>query len=38
MPVVSIYNGFRGGDRPKNAEKEYPEVCVTPRSAYEPWS
>lgn len=35
--ILRLYNGFRGGDRPKNAEKEYPEVCVTPRSAYEPW-
>ncbi len=35
--ILRLYAGFRGGDRPKNAEKEYPEVCVTPRSAYEPW-
>ncbi len=28
---------FRGGDRPKNAEREFPEVCVTPKGAYEPW-
>lgn len=35
--VLRIYHGFRGGDRPKNAEKEFPDVCVTPRGNYEPW-
>jgi site-specific DNA-methyltransferase (adenine-specific) len=35
--VLRLYTSFRGGDRPKNAEGEFPEVCVTPRSAYEPW-
>lgn len=35
--VIRLYRGFRGGDRPKLAEKEFPEVCVTPRGAYEPW-
>jgi hypothetical protein len=35
--VMRIYHGFRGGDRPKNAEEEFPEVCVTPRGTYEPW-
>jgi len=35
--VMRLYRGFRGGDRPKIAEKEFPEVCVTPRGAYEPW-
>lgn len=35
--VVRLYHGFRGGDRPKNAEKEFPSVCVTPRGNYEPW-
>lgn len=35
--VMRLYRGFRGGDRPKLAEKEFPEVCVTPRGAYEPW-
>lgn len=28
---------MRGGDRPKNAEKEFPQVSVMPRGAYEPW-
>lgn len=35
--IMRLYYGFRGGDRPKNAEKEFPEVCVTPKGAYEPW-
>lgn len=35
--VMRLYRGFRGGDRPKLAEQEFPEVCVTPRGAYEPW-
>lgn len=35
--VMRLYSGFRGGDRPKNAHDEFPEVCVTPRGAYEPW-
>ncbi len=35
--LLRLYTSFRGGDRPKNAETEFPEVCVTPRSAYEPW-
>lgn len=35
--IMRLYYGFRGGDRPKNAEKEFPEVCVTAKGAYEPW-
>ena len=35
--IMRLYYGFRGGDRPKNAEREFPEVCVTPKGAYEPW-
>jgi site-specific DNA-methyltransferase (adenine-specific) len=35
--IIRLYHGFRGGDRPKNAEKEFSEVCVTPRGNYEPW-
>jgi len=35
--VFRLYFGFRGGDRPKNAEREFPGVCVTPKGAYEPW-
>jgi len=35
--ILRIYHGFRGGDRPKNAESEFPQVCVSPRGNYEPW-
>jgi len=35
--LLRLYISFRGGDRPKGAEREFPDVCVTPRSAYEPW-
>jgi site-specific DNA-methyltransferase (adenine-specific) len=35
--IMRLYTSFRGGDRPKGAEQEFPEVCVTPRSAAEPW-
>ena len=35
--IMRLYFGFRGGDRPKNAEEEFPEVCVSPKGAYEPW-
>jgi site-specific DNA-methyltransferase (adenine-specific) len=28
---------MRGGDRPKNAHKEFSEVSVMPRSMFEPW-
>src|SRR5213596_2211063 len=35
--IMRLYFSFRGGDRPKNAEAEFPEVCVSPKGAYEPW-
>jgi len=35
--LMRLYFSFRGGDRPKNAEQEFPSVCVTPKGAYEPW-
>jgi site-specific DNA-methyltransferase (adenine-specific) len=28
---------MRGGDRPKNAHDEFPDVSVMPRSQWEPW-
>lgn len=28
---------MRGGDRPKNAHEEFPDVSVMPRSQWEPW-
>jgi site-specific DNA-methyltransferase (adenine-specific) len=35
--IVRLVRTLRGGDRPKNAETEFPQVCVTPRSCWEPW-
>lgn len=35
--LIRLVRTFRGGDRPKNSENEFPEVCSLPRSAYEPW-
>lgn len=35
--LIRVVRTLRGGDRPKNAEKEFPEVCSLPRGAYEPW-
>lgn len=35
--IMRLYVGFRGGDRPKLAEREFSDVCVTPRGCYEPW-
>lgn len=35
--VMRMVSTFRGGDRPKNYEKEFPEVCTLPRGNYEPW-
>jgi site-specific DNA-methyltransferase (adenine-specific) len=35
--IVRLVRTLRGGDRPKNAEDEFPEVCSLPRGCYEPW-
>lgn len=35
--VVRIVRTLRGGDRPKNAEEHYSDVCSMPRGCYEPW-
>lgn len=35
--LIRLVRTFRGGDRPKNAESEFPDVCSLPRSCYEPW-
>lgn len=35
--VIRIVRTMRGGDRPKNAETEFPDVCSLPRGCYEPW-
>jgi len=35
--VIREVMTLRGGDRPKNAHREFPEVTVMPRSCWEPW-
>lgn len=35
--IVRLTQTLRGGDRPKNAEAEFPDVTVMPRSGWEPW-
>ncbi len=35
--IIRVVKTLRGGDRPKNAHKEFSEVSVMPRSCWEPW-
>ena len=35
--VIRVVHTLRGGDRPKNAHKEFPHVSVMPKSCWEPW-
>lgn len=35
--LIRLVQTLRGGDRPKNAHDEFPEVTVMPRSGWEPW-
>ena len=35
--IIRLVMTLRGGDRPKNAHAEFPQVSVLPRSMYEPW-
>ncbi len=35
--VIRLVQTLRGGDRPKNAHNEFPDVSVMPRSCWEPW-
>ena len=35
--IIRLVQTLRGGDRPKNAHEEFPDVSVMPRSAWEPW-
>lgn len=35
--IIRLVQTLRGGDRPKNAHEEFPEVSVMPRSGWEPW-
>ena len=35
--IIRLVQTLRGGDRPKNAEEEFPGVSSLPRGRYEPW-
>jgi site-specific DNA-methyltransferase (adenine-specific) len=35
--IIRVVHTLRGGDRPKNAHEEFPEVSVMPKSCWEPW-
>lgn len=35
--IIRMVRTLRGGDRPKNAENDFPDVCSMPRGCYEPW-
>jgi DNA modification methylase len=35
--IVRLVMTMRGGDRPKNAHLEFPDVSVIPRGMWEPW-
>jgi DNA modification methylase len=35
--IIRLVMTMRGGDRPKNAHREFPGISVMPRSMFEPW-
>lgn len=35
--IIRLVRTMRGGDKPKNAEEEFADVCSLPRGSYEPW-
>ena len=35
--IIRIVHTLRGGDRPKNAHREFADVSVMPKSCWEPW-
>jgi site-specific DNA-methyltransferase (adenine-specific) len=35
--LIRLVRTLRGGDRPKNAENEFPDVSSMPRGSFEPW-
>jgi DNA modification methylase len=35
--IIRLVQTLRGGDRPKGAEQEFPDVTAMPRSCWEPW-
>jgi site-specific DNA-methyltransferase (adenine-specific) len=36
--IVRLVQTLRGGFRPKNAEKEFEDLCTMPRAHWEPWA
>lgn len=36
--IIRLVRTLRGGDKPKNAEQEFPMVASMPRGCYEPWA
>jgi site-specific DNA-methyltransferase (adenine-specific) len=35
--IIRLVYTLRGGDRPKNAHDEFPDISVMPKSCWEPW-
>jgi len=35
--IIRVVHTLRGGDRPKNAHEEFPDISVMPKSCWEPW-
>jgi DNA modification methylase len=35
--IIRVVQTLRGGDRPKNAHREFSDVSVMPKSCWEPW-
>ena len=35
--LIRVVHTLRGGDRPKNAHQEFPDITVMPKSCFEPW-
>jgi len=35
--IIRLVQTLRGGDRPKNAHHDFPDISVMPRSCWEPW-
>jgi site-specific DNA-methyltransferase (adenine-specific) len=35
--IIRLVRTMRGGDKPKNFENDFPDVCTLPRGCYEPW-
>ncbi|MBI4716468.1 MAG: site-specific DNA-methyltransferase [Planctomycetes bacterium] len=35
--IIRVVHTLRGGDRPKNAHREFADITVMPKSCWEPW-